>query len=518
MKKFHKQFRGTISTILLLILMTNGIFFNLYIQLFSQVSFYTNKDYLKYLSYNSEQSYFMNGWEIVFWIILTFFWLTPILSLIKNPDNQRLIKQTKFKLENISKHIIYTYIFLFFIRNFTHIFYFHEIIIWDRFFKVIMISNLLSMLSSCYLVLLVTDYQILSQSKIYKIIYKEEELFLEKKGSKVSTSKKFLAVIFLFSILPPLSLGIIACFNEVSFSIAKSGLRHPFYFLFILTIICSIFGTLVSIFFIFKSYSKPIYEVIKKMENLSKGDFTTKSIIYGNDEIASLKLQFNKTVEALKEREHMRDLFGRFLSQDIAKKLLEEGKISLGGDNIDAAVLFCDIRSFTSLSEKMTAQEVVEFLNYYFQFITEPIIKNNGVINKYIGDCVMVIFSPSFGVDDYSKKAINSALGMRQKLIEFNDKYPQYNTAFGIGIHTGTLVAGNIGTNTRTEYTIIGDTVNLAARVESETKNFNSDILISSDTLNDLSDQEKSLFKYQSVGKVQVKGREKSIELISILK
>lgn len=111
------------------------------------------------------------------------------------------------------------------------------------------------------------------------------------------------------------------------------------------------------------------------------------------------------------------------------------------------------------------------------------------MINKYIGDCVMVVFAPIFDCEDFADKALLAAKGMREELKRFQEDYPEYNAKFGIGIHVGPLVAGNIGTQDRSEYTVIGDTVNVAARLESETKAQGVDLLFSEDLVESLKDQ-----------------------------
>jgi len=176
-----------------------------------------------------------------------------------------------------------------------------------------------------------------------------------------------------------------------------------------------------------------------------------------------------------------------------------------------------DIRNFTSMSEKMSAREVVDFLNEYFSYITEPIIKNHGVINKFIGDAVMAIYTPHLGSGDHVTDAVKSAIGMRNKLKEFNEaKKNDFNVRFGVGIHTGTLIAGNIGTSNRLEYTVIGDTVNVASRIEAENKNFSTDILISEQVFEAIDKDFKAGLNFEKCPPINVKGKEKSLILYKV--
>ena len=168
------------------------------------------------------------------------------------------------------------------------------------------------------------------------------------------------------------------------------------------------------------------------------------------------------------------------------------------------------------MSETMTARQVVDFLNAYFSFITKPIMENHGVINKFMGDAVMAVFSPVFGVTNHQEAALKAALGMRKALAEFNasGKFP-VETRFGIGIQTGALVAGNVGTLARLEYTVIGDTVNVASRLESATKDVGVDILVGEDVYRRAKDflgQEA----FRPVGEVSLKGKAAKLTLYAV--
>lgn len=268
---------------------------------------------------------------------------------------------------------------------------------------------------------------------------------------------------------------------------------------------------------LYKSIQRPIDELIKKMERLASGDYEVKTTVLSADEIGNLKSNFNQMVAGLKERENLRETFGKYVSIEIARHLMNSEKINLGGEEINATILFSDIRNFTSMSEKMSAAEVVEMLNEYFAYITEPILENNGVINKFIGDAVMAIYTPHLGSKNHVEDSIKSAVGMRKKLEELNSKkkFP-FEISFGVGIHTGPLVAGNIGTKSRLEYTVIGDTVNVASRIESENKTFKSDILISENVFEAIEPEFKKSFSFEKCSPVTVKGKEKPLMLYKI--
>ena len=235
----------------------------------------------------------------------------------------------------------------------------------------------------------------------------------------------------------------------------------------------------VSLMFYRWNVQVPLSALVRRMKAVAAGDFDCKSSVYYADELGQLKGHFNMMLDGLVERDHIKDTFGRYVSMEIAEKIMKSGKVNLAGEEIQATVLFSDIRGFTPLSEKMPAPELIKFLKDYFSHITAPIAENRGVINKFIGDAVMAIFSPVFGVEDHKEAALRAALGMREALKKFNaqGKHPEVN--FGVGIHSGGLVAGNVGTEARLEYTVLGDTVNVASRIETQTKAAGTQILIS---------------------------------------
>jgi adenylate cyclase len=259
---------------------------------------------------------------------------------------------------------------------------------------------------------------------------------------------------------------------------------------------------------LFKSIKEPIDVLGEKMQRLASGDFSVQTSVLFNDEIGRLKLNFNLMVDQLREREEIKETFGRYVSIEVARHLIGNRKVALGGENIDATVLFSDIRNFTSMSEKMSPEEVVSMLNTYFSYITEPIMENRGVINKFIGDAVMAVFTPHLGSDNHVQDAVKAALGMRARLEELNRsgklKYP---VSFGVGLNTGRLVAGNIGTEKRFEYTVIGDTVNVASRMESLSKSLSHDIIISQGTFEAIPADFRETLTIEKTEPVQIKGK-----------
>lgn len=179
-----------------------------------------------------------------------------------------------------------------------------------------------------------------------------------------------------------------------------------------------------------------------------------------------------------RERAHLQQIFGRYVSGEVVEKLLASGKQpDLGGEAFTVTVLFSDIRNFTTFSESLQPQEVVEMLNTYFSRACEPILEQGGMVDKFIGDAVMAVFGAPASQPDHARRAVAAALAMVEQAREFRawmaQRFPHRggnDFHIGIGLHSGEAVVGNIGSPTRFEFTAIGDTVNLASRLEGLTK------------------------------------------------
>ena len=211
----------------------------------------------------------------------------------------------------------------------------------------------------------------------------------------------------------------------------------------------------------------------------------------------------------------------RYLSPQLVNELYKNNtSIEPGGKIQRVTILFSDIRSFTTISEKLPPNEVVRFLNEYLSLMTDKIFLNNGTIDKFIGDAIMTIFgAPIQGKDD-SLRAIVTAFQMQDALSELNAKRNLTSSPMemGIGIHTGDVLAGNIGSNKRLDYTVIGDNVNLCSRIESLTKYYPCKILISQNTFLEIKDiaLENNIIP-REVDTVLVKGKSKQIKIYEVL-
>ncbi len=269
------------------------------------------------------------------------------------------------------------------------------------------------------------------------------------------------------------------------------------------------------IYFFSKSLSNPITRLVKATEEIEKGNFHVDIKPATGDEIGLLTESFVDMGKGLLEREKMKDAFGKFVNKEIAEQVLR-GEIKLGGERKTATVFFSDIRSFTAISEKLEPEEVVEFLNEYMTRMVNCVNDTGGVVDKFIGDAVMAVWGAPVSKGNDTENAINGALMMRRQLIEFNkgrggDKKPIIK--IGCGLNTGPVLAGQIGSEDKMEYTVIGDTVNLASRIESLNKPFGTDILISSDTYHEV----RELYKVEPMQKIKVKGKSEPQQIYAVL-
>lgn len=222
-----------------------------------------------------------------------------------------------------------------------------------------------------------------------------------------------------------------------------------------------------------------------------------------------------------RDKARIRNMFEGYVSDDVVNMLLDSGqRLDMGGQTMHITVLFSDIRNFTTISEKLDAHETVEFLNVYFERVIDVIRAEGGRIDKFIGDAVMAEFGVPYPFPDHAARALRAAAGMRQVAEDFKgwmrQRFPDRGLpefGVGIGLHTGNAVVGNLGSARRMEYTAIGDTVNVASRLEGETKALSCVIVASADTVRAAGD----LVHTGRHETLKVKGRAEPIEVYEIL-
>ena len=219
-----------------------------------------------------------------------------------------------------------------------------------------------------------------------------------------------------------------------------------------------------------------------------------------------------------RQKKQIRNAFRYYLHPDIVEELLEAPeKLKLGGQRAECTILFADVRNFTTISEQMDPETLVQMMNEYFDPIAQEIIKEGGYIDKFIGDAVMAIFGAPKQTPDHPLRACQAALAMQWKVKElaqqFQEKYGLSEFKIGVGLHTGPVIIGNMGTSTRLNYTVMGDAVNLASRLETATKGLGVGILASEQTYQRVTDNIEARY----VDKIAVKGKAETIRVYEII-
>jgi len=251
-------------------------------------------------------------------------------------------------------------------------------------------------------------------------------------------------------------------------------------------------------------------------QSVKLGKYATFAPLRTGDELELLGEDFNQMVQGLKERDRLRDTFGRYVTRQVAEHLMK-GNVNLGGELVPVTVLFSDIRSFTSISEMMEPRALLDFLNEYFSGMVESVLRHHGVVDKFIGDAIMAVFGAPVPEPDDALHAVEAALDMRRRLEHINKAFearglPAIRT--GIGLHYGQVVAGNMGHVERMEYTVIGDTVNVASRLEGLTKELQADIVLSEDLYTQVADHVEA----EPLKRVHVKGRDREVMVYRLLR
>ena len=285
--------------------------------------------------------------------------------------------------------------------------------------------------------------------------------------------------------------------------------------------LCLLAGVTISIEYLILAY-------FFKDSTIHSGDFAILNTIYIYGAKAALlfmvsvvcgiiaeriKRNFIKSYQALAEREELKRIFGQQVSKEIVDEFIEN-KMSIESRTREACIMFLDIRDFSKYSEGKTPYEINNYQNQVLGFMIEIVNKHGGIVNQILGDGFMATFGAPIQKDNFCQDAYNAAIEIHNSLREKNESKQIPCTKIGIGIHSGEVITGNVGTSERKQYSVIGGTVILASRIEQLNKEFNSSILISDDAVNKINfDGLKPI----SLGKVSVKGFDEPIGVHKIV-
>lgn len=260
---------------------------------------------------------------------------------------------------------------------------------------------------------------------------------------------------------------------------------------------------------------KPLKRIMPVLQKIRSGDFSHTVPVNNEDEINLLAQHVNDMATGLKEREFVKDTFSRYVPKEVVDQLMERKiRPRLEGELRDVTVFFSDIRGFTEKTERLGAEQIVHILNRYFTAMTEVVLHYDGMLDKFSGDEMMVVFGAPLVHDDDPFRAVEMGLAMMQRLTILNEEFSREGMetiGIGIGINTGKAIAGNIGSEKRLNYSVIGDDVNLASRLVSQAKA--GEIIISEATYEIV----KQRFVCEALGEVQVKGKSKSVKMFRVL-
>ncbi len=230
----------------------------------------------------------------------------------------------------------------------------------------------------------------------------------------------------------------------------------------------------------------PVRVVRAALNRVEEGDLDTNLVVFDGTELGQLQRGFNSMVGGLRERERVRDLFGRHVGREVAA-LAEQVRPKLGGEERHAAVIFVDIIGSTQLVTSRPAVEVVELLNRFFAVVVDEVDRHHGLVNKFEGDAVLAVFGAPVALDNAEDEALAAARAMAERL---RVEVPECNA--GIGVAAGQVVAGNVGAKERFEYTVIGEPVNEAARLCELSKTVEHHLVASSETVANASESERA--------------------------
>ena len=259
-------------------------------------------------------------------------------------------------------------------------------------------------------------------------------------------------------------------------------------------------------------FSQPISQLVAATEAIGKGDYRYRVELNRQDELGNLATAFNQMGEELFRHTLTRQSFGKYVGEEVVEMILADPeKMWLKGHKNHATILFADIRGFTAYAENREPERVVDMLNTYFDIATRAILDYGGYVDKFIGDGVLGVFGVPVYRNDHVERTVRAALDLMAQLRGDEARTNPLLSSVGVGIHTGPIVSGNIGSQAKMEYTVIGDTVNLASRISSLAKP--GEVLVTDAVVAALS----SLIQVESAGNRNVKGKTEPIETFRVL-
>ena len=273
-------------------------------------------------------------------------------------------------------------------------------------------------------------------------------------------------------------------------------------------------ASLVMAWLVARFINRPVQALRAAMARVATGDLAVQAPVRSADELGELNAHFNAMVDDLRMAERTREIFGRYVSPAVARDALERG-VALGGEIVYATAMFIDLRGFTAMSRRSTAARVVEMLTEYYALVERVCEREGGVITQFLGDGVVVVFGgPLQPLPDHADAALRAAIALQRTLVQRNAATTKEPLEAGIGICTGDMIAGNVGTGGRVTYTIVGDAVNQAARLQVLTRDLAAPVLLTDSTRLALHHQDG--FVLRPLGPKPLKGITEPVEVFAV--
>jgi adenylate cyclase len=239
-----------------------------------------------------------------------------------------------------------------------------------------------------------------------------------------------------------------------------------------------------------RSIVAPLENMLEALSKVREGNYQTRIRVIGNDEIGILGDAGNQMISGLADRQRLRETFGKYVTPEIRDEILS-GRIPLEGERREATMMFVDLRDFTPFVENNAPEEVMSGLRAYFTAMHRAIRSQRGLVLQFVGDEIEAVFGVPLHFEEHANAAVRAAIDMRSALKALNDERKASGKppfAHGIGIHSGRVLAGNSGSEEQSAYSLIGNTVNVASRIEGLTREIGCDILVSQETVEWLSE------------------------------
>jgi adenylate cyclase len=264
-------------------------------------------------------------------------------------------------------------------------------------------------------------------------------------------------------------------------------------------------------FLVSGSLTRSIAGMVPALKAVREGRFDTTVRVTSNDELGYAGDVINEMTAGLREREFIKEAFGKYVSREIRDEILAQ-RIPLDGELKEVTVLFADLRNFTPLVEKTSPKVVVQIINHYFEEMEKIITAHRGLILQFIGDEIEAVFGAPIALKNHPDMALQAAMAMHRQLDRVNRSLEQEGQpalSHGIGIHTGEVVAANIGSPTRLSYALVGDTVNVAARLQGLNKQFKTHLIASGTTMAQVTEN----YPLKALPATNIKGKSEAIAL-----